>query len=205
MLGNKSYVTITSKLGRPGSKKNPQKIGKKKLYIFSYRLFFCLNGKLSFIPFRLVMWKLWRFLFWRQLKHLHEKNFSLYFECYYLSICMVKHYVIFTTWFETSIVQDPTIRFFKKHFLFLEWKLQKWEFWVVWTKNWLRDFNWNYTPYVYPSRYKRRNINKITMKAKLAWEMELATLWIHTKVPTTCLIMVATFNLIYTMWRLDST
>jgi len=52
--GNKSSAQISSKQGRGGSIKHFQKFELKKIKN-SYRVYFCLSGKLWFIPFGFVM------------------------------------------------------------------------------------------------------------------------------------------------------
>jgi len=59
------------KLGERGSKKQFAKIW---INFFYHTLYFCLSKRLSFIPFRFVMRKLWTILFFGHSKHLPEKN-----------------------------------------------------------------------------------------------------------------------------------
>jgi len=55
---------------------------------------------------------------WNCKPALKKTSFSN-FECWYLPICAIKLHEIFTTWFETSEVQDPMVRFYKIYiFLF---------------------------------------------------------------------------------------
>jgi len=45
-----------------------------------------------------------------------KRTYFTNFECWYLPICTVKLHEIFTTWSETSEIQDPTVRFGRKKF-----------------------------------------------------------------------------------------
>jgi len=72
--GSKSHAILSTISTSLGNKRNTQKFEINFLRFVPCRSYFCLFEKLGFIPFGLMMQKLWNILISKELKHLVEKN-----------------------------------------------------------------------------------------------------------------------------------